>query len=156
MYPEKQVSGEKQTGKTFRWIHTFTQNKEEMKEVSKKHKIPDYVIESAGDPNEVPRREHWDINRSQIPDLLILKYPYKIQGDLGYEEYVTLPLTIITLEETVLTFSQTEVLFLTDFPEKNIFSSEIWDRDYFILSLIWKIGAEYIDCLTEINERVAQ
>src|SRR5699024_10452220 len=29
-----------------------------------------------------------------------------------------------------------------------------WDRDYFIFSLIWKIGAEYIDCLTEINKRM--
>ena len=139
---------------SFKWIHIQTNDLKKMEELQKEYELPDYIIESAQDLNEVSRMEYWDRDSKMIPNVLILRYPHKQMGLLGWEEFITHPIVIIVYKHAILTFTQTEAPFLTQTSEVRFRPLEQTDKDYFILSLIWNIGAEYIYFLDEINQRM--
>lgn len=140
--------------KAFTWIHVRTDDIEKMNMLQDEFDLPEYVIESARDTKEVSRLEHWDKELEGIPNLLILKYPQRRKGQLDWDEYITLPIVILVFPDTIITMAQTEVAFLLEAEKGRFRKLEAVDRDYFILTLIWNIGAEYIYCLNEINDRM--
>src|SRR5699024_6256027 len=142
--------------KSFHWIHVQTEDEEKLKNVQSQFDLPDYVMQSARDQREISRMEYWEQDNRTIPNLVILKYPVKVEGQLGCEEYVTYPIVIITFKKTIITIAQTDVPFLTDTQQKHYLELKTVDRDYFILSLIWNIGTEYMECLKEVDQRMKE
>lgn len=138
----------------FRWIHVVTSDTKKMNEIQAEFDLPEYIMESALDPNEVSRTEYWQGHTDRIPDVLILKYPHEQMGALGWMEYTTHPIVILVYEDTIITLTQTEAPFITLIGRTRFQPLEPSDKDFFILSLIWNIGAEYLYYLKEIDKKM--
>lgn len=145
---------EAQNQDAFKWIHVPTYDSHTLLTIQKDYNIPSHIIESALDSKEFARMDYWDEQEEGIPNLIILRYPHKKIGNLGWIEYETIPLTILVYENTIITFAPTELDFDEHEEEFRFIELERTDRDFFILSLIWNMGAEYMLFLEEIEERM--
>ena len=112
------------------------------------------MINNAKDTWEVPRTEHWLHGESDMPDIIVLKYPSRKKGNLDMIEFETCPITVIIFEETILTFTKNELPFIFGPSHGKYLQLKTDNKENFILSLIWNIGAEYLKCLDVIYDEI--
>ena len=142
------------TNNSFDWIHVYLTDNQKVLDVQKEFDIPDYVINNAKDTWEVPRTEHWPREESEMPDIIVLKYPHRKKGNLDMIEFETYPITVIIFDKTILTFTKNELPFISESAHERFLKLQTDDKENFILSLIWNIGAEYLRSLDIIHEEI--
>lgn len=139
----------------FQWIHvTINEEEDKLKEIANKYDLPPFIVDNAQDRWEVSRVEYWDRKPNEIPNLFVLQYPHRVKDNPDIIEYETLPITLIVFESTIITLTQEKAPFLHKNDRYRYMELETTDQEYFILSLVWNIGAEYLYCLEQIYTEI--
>lgn len=70
------------------WIHVSDPSEEEVNQLVKEFKFPKDYITSVLDAHEVSRQEMLKEEDTNSAVLLVLQYPFLIESELGYKEYM--------------------------------------------------------------------
>ncbi|WP_192988074.1 magnesium transporter CorA family protein [Carnobacterium mobile] len=136
------------------WLHVAKSTDEEIEQLSKKFHFPKDFLTSVKDPDEVARQEKLGMDPAKEPNLIVFNYPYKETNELGYDEYITIPLAIILTEHTIITTAEKTPFFI-DKMIRNQTDNPINTKnpEQFVLEVAWQISSLYIFYLKEIVKK---
>ncbi|MFS7003273.1 magnesium transporter CorA family protein [Carnobacterium maltaromaticum] len=134
------------------WIHVSDPSEEEVNQLVKEFKFPKDYITSVLDAHEVSRQEMLKEEDTNSAVLLVLQYPFLIESELGYKEYMTYPISIILTDHTIITASKHLPQFISEITHNNPdFAVDTTHQEQFVLRLFWYISASYMRFLQEID-----
>lgn len=129
------------------WMHVVSPEPAELARLEALG-IPSDFMEHLQDPDERPRAE-----RDDGKVLVILRFPF-VQGAGADLPYATLPLSIIVLENMIVTVTPRSTGFLQRFAEGGVRGHSTAKKTRFILRLLHFIANEYLLHVREINRVV--
>ena len=133
------------------WIHVTSPSLNDIDYLSNKFNFPKDYLSCVNDPDEIARQEKLGTDPAKTPNLIIFNYPSKVKSNLGYDEYITIPLAMILTGDTLITSAEDVPLFL----EKIIANQtnhpvNTKKKELFILEVAWQISSLYVSYLKEI------
>ncbi len=135
------------------WINVNDPTDEEITKLVKTFNFPRDYITSVLDENENSRQEMLKEEDEDAASLIVMQYPHLMIGELGYIEYVTLPISIILTKNTLITASKHTPLFITKMIQNQEgYKIDTTHQEQFVLRLLWHISASYIHFLNDIDD----
>jgi magnesium transporter len=124
------------------WVHASTPSKEEIDEICTFLKVPNELILSLQDIDEIPI-----IEKQDGLTFIIIRIPRR---NSDADEYSTVPLGIIMTEDTVLTFC----FFENDIIGKLKNQKFTFNKIHLVLRLLLVSSRTYLNYLKEINKKI--
>lgn len=128
------------------WVNMVSPSEEEIANVSNSLNIEPDFLKAALDEEERARLEH---NNGQT--LIIVDIPI-IDNDAYISLYATIPLAIIMLKDAIVTVCLKESTVIKDFEKKRIKSFLTQFKNRFVLQLLYKNAAQYLQYLKYIDK----
>ena len=134
------------------WIHVENPNHDDLAELVLTFGIPkDYILDSL-DEYEVPRQEQVHNEQGDEIRLLIVLFPKLRSVQEKYTEYHTFPLSIITINGTLITVCKETPAFLNRIMKNEAFKNEpATTQRHIILYILWELTKSFIHHLREID-----
>jgi magnesium transporter len=137
---------------TAEWVSLSDPTEAEIDTASKRYGIAERKLRRVLDEHEDPRTEGLDPN-DNLPGLIVLRFPSPIENDLGTREYRTYPLSMLLLDDVVITLNRHELPadlaaqlrrgeWLSGKPEE------------FALHVLWCVLSSYVHVMDDVNEHV--
>jgi magnesium transporter len=127
---------------------------DELTTVSEQFKLDLRDLRVATDAHEDPRSA-WLNPHDHKPGLIVVRYPVSKLNSLGYLEYETAPLTLVLLDDKIITISQKRI------PEQ-IGSGVVGGHNLsarpeeFALHVLWCVLHGYVHAMIRVNDEVDQ
>ena len=128
------------------WVNMVSPSEEEIANVSNSLNIETDFLKAALDEEERARLEH---DNGQT--LIIVDIPI-IDNDAYISLYATIPLAIIMLKDAIVTVCLKESTVIKDFEKKRIKSFVTQFKNRFVLQLLYKNAAQYLQYLKYIDK----
>lgn len=134
------------------WLAVTAPTADELTDLAAACGLPVHRLQGLLDVHEDPRVAGLDPN-DNVPGLIVLRYPEEWANKLGMREYRTYPLSLILLEDRVVTLSQYPL------PE-SLMASLVRGRwlngqpEEFALHVLWCTLRAYVDVMDAVNEQV--
>lgn len=129
------------------WLHLVDPQPGELRQLEAMGVPPDFLTH-LHDPDERARAE-----RDEGKVLIVLRFPY-VQGPTADVPYITVPLTIIVMDEMIVTVAPQATGFLKKFAAGDVRGLSTAKKTRFVLHLLWHIANEYLRDVREINAAV--
>jgi len=110
--------------------------------------IPGDLLAHASDLDERPRVHH-----ENGVLLVVVNYPFR-QRPSAAVPFVTSPLTVFVAGPVIVTVSPRAVEFIEPLAAGTVAGLDTSQPTGFILTLLWQLADEYLDCVREINASV--
>jgi magnesium transporter len=130
------------------WIDLVNPTQEEIKKVIHDTKIPENLIVKLLDTEELPR-----IENEEDATLIVVDVPF-IEDKKNKNNYITMPLGIITNKGYIVTIALAEVEVLTEIRNNKIRSLYTSKKTRFIIQLLHKVSTLYVKHLNLINQGI--
>lgn len=133
------------------WIHVTSPSLNDIDYLSNKFNFPKDYLSCVNDPDEIARQEKLGTDPAKEPNLIIFNYPSKVKSNLGYDEYITIPLAMILTEDTLITSAEDVPLFLEKIiANQTNYPVNTKKKELFVLEVAWQISSLYVYYLKEI------
>ncbi|WP_319995676.1 magnesium transporter CorA family protein [Trichococcus shcherbakoviae] len=134
------------------WIHVENPSNEDVEDMVALFGIPkDYILDSL-DEYEIPRQEKVQNGAGEDINLLIVLFPKMRSVQEKYTEYHTYPLSIIRVNDTLITVCKETPSFLTHIMNNESFKNEpATTQHHIILYILWELTRSFIRHLREID-----
>lgn len=142
-------------GGNHRWIHLENPDKKEVEFMTDNYGVPHDFISDIYDPFEVARSEYLETD-NECPKLLLIEYVHLKNNHTENEEFITLPLSIVIVNNRVITVANDTPDLLKEIHEK-YFTTEtagIDDVQHFILEIFHHNEKRFIRALRRIFGRI--
>ncbi|MDO5456983.1 MAG: magnesium transporter CorA family protein [Atopococcus tabaci] len=141
--------------KNHRWIHLESPDRKEIERMKNNYGIPRDFISDMYDPFEVARSEYLEKDE-QHAKLLLIEHVQLRNNHTQDEEFVTLPLSIILVENRIITVSRQTPDFLEKIYKKYFTSSKakIKDIQEFLLLILHENEKYFIGALRRIFGKI--
>jgi magnesium transporter len=127
------------------WVNAVNPKQEELSFLSKQFNLPmDFLLASL----DIDERARIEVEDDAT--LIILKIPYFDENNLDVL-YVTLPIGIILLKDTIITVCARETDIISDFVDNKIKHCSTADPHKFILQIFLRTVLLYLQYLKQIN-----
>lgn len=144
------------------WTHYENPDEEKIKFLQGYYDIPIDFITDSLDEFEVPRHENYHSDKCGEVQLFLLVYSKVKLKHKNYTEYETLPLSIILLNDKVVTVCKETPDFLQRIytnqvnVAKDLLPNEENVYTPLIFNILWEVTNQYIDNTVEIDEVTEQ
>lgn len=134
------------------WIHVEDPDSEDVRDLMGIFGIPkDYIMDSL-DEYEIPRQETVKNEAGDTINLLIVLFPKMRSVQEKYTEYHTYPLSIITVNDKLITVCKETPSFLMRIMKNESFKNEpAKTQHHIILYILWELTKSFIHHLREID-----
>ena len=134
------------------WIHVENPSDDDVEDLIAIFGIPkDYILDSL-DEYEIPRQEKVQNGAGEDINLLIVLFPKMRSVQEKYTEYHTYPLSIIRVNDTLITVCKETPSFLTHIMNNESFKNEpATTQHHIILYILWELTRSFIRHLREID-----
>lgn len=152
---DKGVYMQTKNWKTADWIHVENPSSEDVDNLAAIFGIPrDYIMDSL-DEYEVPRQEKVKNSAGVDINLLIVLFPKMRSVQEKYTEYHTYPLSIITINKTLITVCKETPSFLKRIMKNESFKNELaTTQHHIILYILWELTKSFVHHLREIDSTI--
>lgn len=149
---DKGVYTQTKDWRTADWIHVENPSGDDVKHLMAIFGIPkDYIMDSL-DEYEIPRQEKAKNAAGEEINLMIVLFPQMRSVQEKYTEYHTYPLSIITINGTLITVCKETPSFLTRIMKNESFKNEpATTQHHIILYILWELTKSFIHHLREID-----
>jgi len=149
---DKGVYTQTKDWRTADWIHMENPSGEDVDHLMTIFGIPkDYIMDSL-DEYEIPRQEKVKNGTGEDINLLIVLFPQMRSVQEKYTEYHTYPLSIITINGTLITVCKETPSFLMRIMKNESFKNEpATTQHHIILYILWELTKSFIHHLREID-----
>lgn len=130
------------------WVHVINPTAEDRQHLANMG-VPSGFLTHLGDPDERSRTERDDSGAL----LIILRFPYAVGAEADVP-FITLPLSIIILNEVLVTVSVQTTGLLQHFTADNVRGLSTSKKTRFVLQLFLYIANEYLARVRDINAAV--
>lgn len=128
------------------WVNMVSPSEDEIAKVCSSLNIETDYIKAALDEEERARLEHENGQTLIIVDIPI------IDNDAYISLYATIPLAIVLLKDVIVTVCLKESTVIKDFEKKRIKSFVTQFKNRFVLQLLYKNAAQYLQYLKYIDK----
>lgn len=134
------------------WVELSNPTESELSRISQRYNLSLRKMRRVLDEHEDPRTEGLDPS-DNLPGLIVLRFPRSGVNDLGIREYRTYPLSLVLLDDVVITLNKQP---LPDELAARLRRGE-WlsgKPEEFALHVLWCVLSSYVHVMDNVNERV--
>lgn len=149
---DKGLYSQTKNWKSAEWIHVENPDSDDVADLMSTFGIPmDYILDSL-DEYEIPRQERVNNGSGDSINLLIVLFPKMRSVQEKFTEYHTYPLSIITVNDTLITICKETPSFLTRIMKNESFKNEpATTQQHIILYILWELTKSFVHHLREID-----
>lgn len=136
------------------WVHVVAPNPDEIDYLSKKLEIPkDHILDSL-DKEERSRIELKHVEENFKHSLVIVDCPIEAKDEMGFLEFKTIPIGIITTKEVVVTVVLKPLPVLEDIMDRRMEQYNTENHIQFVLQILYAVSYYFLKYLNSLIEHM--
>ncbi|EUJ23591.1 magnesium transporter CorA family protein [Listeria grandensis FSL F6-0971] len=136
------------------WVHVIAPNPDEIDYLSEKLEIPkDHILDPL-DEQERSRIELKHVEENFKHSLVIVDCPVEAKDEMGFLEFKTMPIGVITTKEVVVTVALRQVPVLEDIMDRRMEQYNTANHIQFVLQILYAVSYYFLNYLNKIIEHM--
>lgn len=136
------------------WVHVMAPTPDEVDYLSKKFEIPrDHILDPL-DREERSRIELKHVEESFKHSLVIIDCPIEAKDEMGFLEFKTIPIGIITTKEVVVTVVLEQIPILEDIIDRRMEQYDTANHIAFVLQILYAVAYYFLKYLNSLIEHM--
>ncbi|MBC1574497.1 magnesium transporter CorA family protein [Listeria booriae] len=136
------------------WVNVIAPSPEEIDFLSKKFDVPkDHILDPL-DKEERSRIELKHVEENFKHSLVIIDCPLEAKDEMGFLEFRTIPIGIITTQEAVLTIALKQLPVLEDIMDRRMEQYDTGNHIAFVLQILYAVSYYFLKYLNHLIDHM--
>lgn len=133
------------------WIRVSAPLPQELQTLATTYGLPATYLAAATDQHENARVEGLN-PADQVPGLIVLRYPVETTSETGFDQYNTVPMTMILLNDRVITITHDPLQAFDDLARQKLSPKP----EEFALEVLWLVLHQFVIAMDKLNDETKQ